>query len=715
MLQIAASDSQSPTTRLASALCFKNLIKRNWTDEEGNYKLPEQDVGPIKAELVGLMVSVPTNIQTQLGEAISIIAKSDYYQRWETLVDDLVSRLSPDNIKVNIGVLQVAHSVFSTWRPLFRSDDLYTEINYTLGKFCDPYLAAFQSIDAYIDSHSSDKDALTQAFVELDLVMQLFFDLSCQDLPPQFEDNISNLAGLLHKYLLYDNQLLHTDSDDEAGPLENVKASIFDVLVLYVQKYFDAFGSSAGQFVGSSWNLLTTVSSDVKNDILVSKALHFLTAITKSRQEAEAFNNEATINLVVEKVILPNVSLRDSDVELFEDEPIEFIRRDLEGSDSETRRRAATDFLRQLMEHFEQLVTRTVLNYVERFMATYTNDKSNWRSKDTAVYLFCAVAAKGVATASQGVTQTNPLVDIGDFFSNNLANDLTTNESEALLKVDAIKFLYIFRSLIGQQQWQQIMPLLVNHLGHGNYVVYTYAAIAVERILYMTGEGGRPIIDPSAITPLAKDLVEHIFSLIEKDAAPEKVQENEFLMRCVMRVLIVIRESLRSLTDQLLGHLVKITNVIAANPSNPRFYYYHFETIGALVKFADQSQADKIQQELFQPFVLVLQNNVEEFMPYVFQLLAALLERNSSGGLPAAYQSLIAPILAPPIWEQRGNVPALVRLLSAVVPLATAEMQSNNQLENVLGIFQKLVSAKSTESQAFDLLETVVGTFPTQV
>ena len=558
------------------------------------------------------MVSVPATIQTQLGEAISIIAKSDYYERWDTLVDDLVSRLSGDNIVVNIGVLQVAHSVFSTWRPLFRSDELYTEINYTLDKFCGPYLLAFQNVDNYIESHRSDKAALKDAFTELDLIIKLFYDLSCQDLPPQFEEPIQHLAVLLHKYLVYDNDLLHTNTEDEAGVLENTKADIFEVLILYVQKYYDAFGPSAKQFIGSSWNLLTTVNADVKNDLLVSKALHFLTAITRNRQEAEVFNNEETLSQVVEKVILPNVSLRDSDIEMFEDEPIEFIRRDLEGSDSETRRRAATDFLRQLMDHFEQLVTQTVLKYSENFLAAYTTDPgTNWRSKDTAVYLFCSIAAKGVATASQGVTQTNSLVDIGDFFQKHLANDLLTDDAEALLKVDAIKFLYVFRSLIGQQQWQQIMPLLVNHLGNSNYVVYTYAAIAVERILYLTGENGRPLIDPTSITPLAKDLVEHLFSLIEKDAAPEKVQENEFLMRCVMRVLIVIKEGLTPLTDILLQHLIKITSIIYINPSNPRFYYYHFEAIGALVRFSDQSKAAHIQEELFNPFILVLGNNVD--------------------------------------------------------------------------------------------------------
>jgi len=33
------------------------------------------------------MISVPANIQSQLGETISLIADSDFWVRWDTLVD----------------------------------------------------------------------------------------------------------------------------------------------------------------------------------------------------------------------------------------------------------------------------------------------------------------------------------------------------------------------------------------------------------------------------------------------------------------------------------------------------------------------------------------------------------------------------------------------------------------------------------------------------
>lgn len=416
-------------------------------------------------------------------------------------------------------------------------------------------------------------------------MVKLFYDLSAHDLPPMFEDNLTGLSAILLKYLLYDNALLHTDDESEAGPLEYVKAGIFEGLVLYTQKYIDVFDAHIEQFVGSSWNLLTTIGLDTKYDILVSKALQFLTSVVSLSTHSEAFKDENTLSQVIEKVILPNISLRESDVELFEDEPIEFIRRDLEGSDSDTRRRAATDFLRRLMERFEAPVTTITLKYATHFLEQYTKSSgSDWKSKDTAVYLFSSIAAKGGATASHGVTTTNPMVDIGEFFRNNLSGDLAAESGvEPIIKVDAIKYLYTFRSIIKREEWQPVLPVVVKQLLSSNYVVYTYAAIVVERVLQLSDSQG-PIIAPEAITPLASDLLAHLFKLIQQEPAPEKVQENEFLIKCVMRVLVIIKEAVLPFADTVLQNLIQITDIISANPSNPRFYYYHFEALGAFIR-----------------------------------------------------------------------------------------------------------------------------------
>ncbi|KAI0379999.1 Cse1-domain-containing protein [Hypomontagnella monticulosa] len=706
LLKIVATENLEPKIRLAGALCFKNFIRLNYVDEEGGYKLPVEEVATIKQELIGLMISCPSNIQTQLGEAISIIADSDFWQKWDTLVADIVSRFSPDNFKVNNGVLEVAHSIFNRWRPLYRSDGLYTEINHVLNTFAVPFLELLSATDQQITAHANDKAALKGYFDTLSLLIKVFYDLSCQDMPPQFESNLEHISTLLHKYLTYENPLLVTDEDSDIGVLEVVKADICEALHLYVTKFDDDFGRYAQVFINSAWNLLSAIGPETKYDNLVSKALHFLTAIAASPQHSQSFNDENVLSQVVEKVVLPNVALRESDIELFEDEPIEFIRRDLEGSDADSRRRAATDFLRQLQVNFEQLVTSIAGRYINHYLE---QGKTNWKDKDTAISLFFSIAAKGTVTAAHGVKTINPLVDVVDFFQRHIANDLVSDAGvEPIAKVDAIKYLYTFRSQLTKEQWQAAFQPLIQNMGSSNYVVYTYAAICVERLLQLTDDSGTRFFGRSEIEPFAKDLLDHLFKLVEKENSPAKMQENEFLMRCIMRVLLVMNTGIASFVDMVLDHLVGITNIIKANPSNPRFYYYHFEALGAVVSFGSSSGTTMLEDRLWEPFNLIIKEEVNEFMPYVFQLFAKLLELNPSGALPNHYYGLVPPLMTPAPWETRGNVPALTRLLAAIIPRASQTIVAEQQVQPVLGIFQSLLASKKTELSAFDLLESIV-------
>lgn len=98
-------------------------------------------------------------------------------------------------------------------------------------------------------------------------------------------------------------------------------------------------------------------------------------------------------------------------------------------------------------------------------------------------------------------------------------------------------------------------------------------------------------------------------------------------------------------------------------------------------------------------------------MQYVFQILAQLLESSPSEAISDNYKALLGPLLTPSLWETRGNVPACTRLLSAVIPRASGAIASENQLEPILGIFQKLLSGKKSELYAFDILDSIVKSF----
>lgn len=706
---MVADNNQNNGVRLAAAVFFKNLIKRRWTDEDGNYLLPASDVDGIKTSIVDFMIQLPPNLQVQVGEAISVIAESDFPDRWNNLIPHLVSKISSD-VDTNNGVLTVAHSVFKRWRPLFRSNELFLEIQLVLDQFADHFLKLLQLVDNEIQSNQQNKNALQGLFRTMDLLIKIFYDLNCQDIPAFFEDNINTLFEIVLKYVVYFNPLLESDTDEEPGPIEKVKTSICELLKLYTMRYMDVFSPLLQKFVEDTWVLLMNIGVQPKYDLLTSKCLSFLTSVAASREHSNLLTGSDTLENLIKSIILPNITLQESDEEMIEDDPIEFIRRDLEGSDSDTRRRAAVDFLRELNDKNQEAVTTTVMKYVNEFLASYNADRSQWKRKDTAIYLFSAIAIRGVVT-NEGAASTNQLVDIVAFFAQNVAGDLVDSNVHMMLKVDSIKYIYIFRNQLTKQQLIDAFPLLSNSLKSSDFIVYTYAAITIERILAIRDktDNNKTMFQKSDIAPVSKDLLTNLFALISKGTTPEKLAENEFLMKCVFRILTSSKDAIVPYADVLLNQVINILGIISKNPSNPRFSHFTFEVIGAIVKYsAPSAGASTIENVIVPPFMDILGNDVSEYVPYVFQILAELLHfYPENQPLSENYKQLIRPLMSPTLWELKGNIPGLVALLQSILRNGAQTVVETNNLQPILGVFQKLIASKSNEAYGLSLLQDI--------
>ncbi|KAF9387437.1 importin-alpha export receptor [Mortierella sp. AD011] len=720
VLQLIATKSFDMHIRFAASLLFKNFVRRNWlSDDDGANKISLADRDAIKSRIVDLMTISEARIQLQLSDAVTQIADSDFPQKWQGLIPELVSKLNPNDFVTNNGLLQTAHSIFQRWRPLYPSDNLYTEIKIALESFCEPYR---QATDAMIQANPQNAAQLKVLFETLYLLTEIYHDLNCHDIPEFFVTHLQEFLGLFHKYMTYDNPLLTGDDEDAPGPILQVKASICEVVELYSKRYEEDF-SSLPEFIQTSWTLLTTLGLEPRNDTLVSKAMSFLTSVVKNGRHRDMFSSNDVLSQLCEKVVLPNMGLRESDEELFEDEPIEYIRRDLEGSDSETRRRAATELVRGLLDQFPTEVTAIITNYIQHYLQRYNSNVSlNWKDKDAALFLLTSIAAKSVGSQF-GARETNAEVNIIEFFEKNVYPDLAAPVSGAIhpiLKVDAIKYLYTFRGQFTKEQILATLPLLVKHLESTNYAVYTYAAICIERILFMraSGTAGPMLFSSDNVESLAHDLISNLFRLIELGQTPEKLAENDYLMKCVMRVILTVREKMMPLVTLCLGRLTAIVQAVSSNPSNPKFNHYVFESIGALIRFICTSTpeaAEQFESLLFQPFQVILQQDIAEFTPYVFQLLSQLLSFNTRAELSPAYQAMLPPLVQPTLWQQQGNIPALVKLLQAYLQKGASWIVANNHLEPILGVFQKLVSSKLNDHHAFELLQTMIIYVPMSI
>ena len=217
-------------------------------------------------------------------------------------------------------------------------------------------------------------------------------------------------------------------------------------------------------------------------------------------------------------------------------------------------------------------------------------------------------------------------------------------------------------------------------------------------------------IGGTELKPFLNDLFTGLFSIVDN---PE-LNENEYVMKCVMRALNVAKDDLMDVVQVLLDKLTAALARVAKNPKNPQYNHFLFESIAVLIRAVctkDAAATSAFEQFLFPPFQTVLQMEVVEFTPYVFQLLAQILEfRPECAGLGEAYSSLFPPLLTPTLWERKGNIPALSRLMTAYLSKGPNDLVPH--LLGILGVFQKLISSKANELYAFDLLRAIVMYMP---
>jgi exportin-2 (importin alpha re-exporter) len=129
---------------------------------------------------------------------------------------------------------------------------------------------------------------------------------------------------------------------------------------------------------------------------------------------------------------------------------------------------------------------------------------------------------------------------------------------------------------------------------------------------------------------------------------------------------------------------------------------------------------------LFGPFEIILKQDIDrmwffrrerkilinfcaEYIPYVFQVLAQMLELHKGGSVPPEYRNTLPLLLTPAVWQQKGSIPGLVRLLTAFLAQDNASMVAAGQIAPVLAVAQqRLIPSKVNDEWGIELLQAVV-------
>ncbi|PFH32706.1 importin-beta N-terminal domain-containing protein [Besnoitia besnoiti] len=776
LLLLLVGADVSPAAKQAGAIYFKNFIRRLWDVDPQQGGISEANRALVKEHLLCLLLAPTTakRVQMQLADALARIAETDLPLDWPALLPELSQKhlvptaaslqQSPPPadqkalLQQQIAALEILHAVLKKYRSALRSDEVLLELQQILPPTQEPLLHVFGTAlklleVAVAESGAGDQGksamngskAVTNCAELLQVLLlaaKVFFSLNTVDLPEFFEDHMREFIGGFVALLRLDltpQQVDPTqDSDDGVpGVLEKVATQVCANLKLYADKYQEEFQPYVTPCTHAVWEKMQKISSKQRYDFLAAAAMDFLSSAASTAWQppegapegtsGDPFADANLLKEICEKIIVPNVQLSDGDVELIEDAPLEFTRRDLEGGEHHaTRRSSALELVKSLSKLHDEAVTNLVLQVVNVLSAQAASvgggeTVPGERLIDASTFLVMAVGVRGT-TRFRGVQAVNSRVDVENFFKASLLGELKKPDvnRHVIVRVAAIKVVAAFRNLFDAQLLHGVLPLLVSHLSSSQVVVHTYAAYALERLL-STKQHGQPKIDKATAAPLLKQAIEILLRLLETTRARASTDgrfENEFIMKCLLRIFIFLKEDSTGAAMPALSVVLECIKTVAAKPSNPSFSHYLFESLATLVKILSASAEHRTQMEAQVVPVLsvLIQQTLHDFIPYCFQILGLLLETAEEryAATSQLYVELYRHLLQPGVWAaSQGNVPALIRLLSSYCrrhALFTDLIKDN--MQTLLERFQYCLYHKKLMTASFDLLNVIFKLLP---
>ena len=421
VLRLVSEPSVDEQIRQAASVNFKNHLRARWapaSPDESNPLIPDSEKAEIKALIVRLMLSSTPKIQSQLSEALALIGKHDFPKSWPTLLPELIVELqkasqASDYASIN-GILGTANSIFKKFRYQYKTNDLLLDLKYCLDNFAAPLLEIFLKTAALIDSAATVSPAavIKPLFESQRLCCRIFYSLNFQELPEFFEDHMKEWMTEFRKYLISNYPMLENSGADGLAIVDELRAAVCENINLYMEKNEEEFQVYLNDFALAVWSLLGTVTQSSSRDQLAVTAIKFLTTVSTSVHHA-LFAGEGVIPQICQSIVVPNVRLREEDEELFEMNYVEFIRRDIEGSDLDTRRRIACELLKGIATNYKQQVTEIVSAQIQHLLTSFAaNPVANWKDKDCAIYLVVSLATKKAG----GSLVSTDLVDVQSFF-----------------------------------------------------------------------------------------------------------------------------------------------------------------------------------------------------------------------------------------------------------------------------------------------------------
>ncbi|KPA83482.1 putative CAS/CSE/importin domain protein [Leptomonas pyrrhocoris] len=696
------------------AIVLKNTVKLCWNPSMAEHCIQEDDKAAVREVIIRLMLQSPPAIQRNMAETIALIADVDFPTRWPNALALIVEVLNTaHSVAVQCAALSTAHSILRKYR--MQGDFTETFVAELRTVYTVLFPTLMHSIHTLLSMVAANQPGteIATCVKGVTAAVECVRDMTSLDLGDELIAQKKAMMDVFLQCLSLPLPVGGAACAQATATIIALKSAVTACVTHLLNAFDEDFEAYAPQFLSVVWALIADPSSrTAEMDDLVVCSIELLSGACRGTSRPY-FDDVDKLRELVHNIILPNLAVNDEDLELYLYDPDAYIQKDIEGSDLHTRRRAAGELVRTLVTHLPDKMRPLISAETKALFETASSD---WKAKDTAIYLASSLALEGQHVDAQrgaAAQQLSNLISFDDFLSSLVIPELTSGvsvNSPAIIKADCIRVIAVFRYHIAPSLYANLISVLAEWVKTDDHVIMSYAAHTLERLLCVQREQGY-VATEAVFQPQTAAVLQTLCTRIQSTEQP-----NQFLMQCLMRVCFRFPQAVAPLAGAVVESLNQVLHRAARNPSNPLFSHCLFETISKCIAMRPE-QGTAMEGLLWDNLIYVLAQDVVEYVPYVLQILSQLLRTHQPpcDTPPAHFPSLLDPLTQPGIYENKGNVPAVVCLLCAFIELYPSYVHSRNLTNPILNIFAYLVRLKNYDHEGLNIITAVLLAYPPDV
>lgn len=303
-------------------------------DHEGLAKesnVQESGIHFIQENVMKALYMTPDHISLILSDVCELIARDSFHEKWPSFIPDLIEGLKQDNPDITLRVFRTLSPIMKKIRHMYRSDALYTQINYLIESFA-PFLTEYTGkCIGFLEVEGLTKEQEEKLWKSIVDALSIYESLNTvEEFPDYFEETLSTWAT-------YFCQVLDSTSDHEITEFIEAKKGVVDIVSLLMSRFAEYMGDYSQGFFEKIWQMIGKLPPlKVYNDFVAS-ITEYLIVTLKDPTNREAIKKDLTY--LFSEFLVHHMTFNEDDFDEFEGNEEAFIKMDLEENDKETRRR----------------------------------------------------------------------------------------------------------------------------------------------------------------------------------------------------------------------------------------------------------------------------------------------------------------------------------------------------------------------------------------